>query len=136
MPERPTPEELRRFRRPVLVVEDEGAVADLVAAVLEADGLEVVKTYNGREALDWMAAASDAFPSVVLLDIKMPVMDGREFARRFVERWDSIAPLVIMTAYTDAEKIAGELGAAAWLGKPFDISTLSNTVRTQLLAAR
>lgn len=128
-PELPSEAALRTYRRPILVVEDEGAVADLVAAVLEADGLEVVKTTNGQEALEWMDRAREVFPAVVLLDIKMPVMDGREFARRFVARWDSLAPIIVMTAYNDAAGIAEELGAAAWIGKPFDIAELSEKVR-------
>lgn len=117
---------------PVLVVEDERGVADLVATVLESDGLAVVTAENGRAALDWLEAARANFPALVLLDIKMPVMDGREFARRFKERWGATAPIVVMTAYDDAERIASEIGAAGWLGKPFDIRALSDTVRRSL----
>lgn len=132
----PIAEKLSGYRRPVLVVEDEPAVADLVAAILEGDGYEVVKTHNGREALDWLAGAKDEFPSLVLLDIKMPVMDGREFARQFRARWDSVVPIVVMTAYNDAEAIAGEIGAAGWIGKPFDIGALSAAVRDRIPASR
>lgn len=128
----PSAEKLRGNRRPVLVVEDEPAVADLVAAVLEGDGYTVVKTHNGREALDWLTGATDEFPALVLLDIKMPVMDGREFARQFESRWNSMAPIVIMTAYGDAAAIAVEIGAVGWIGKPFDIRALSAAVREQI----
>lgn len=128
----PSAEELRGYRRPVLIVDDEPAVADLVAAILEGDGLEVVKARNGREALDWLDQAKGAFPSLVLLDIKMPVMDGREFARQFAARWRSIAPIMVMTAYDDAAAIADEIGATGWIGKPFDIRALSEAVRQRV----
>ncbi|MBL8112022.1 MAG: response regulator [Acidobacteria bacterium] len=91
---------LRRHHRaetgPVLVVEDDAAARQSMRRVLELEGCRVVEAFNGREGLEMLEAER---PSLVLLDLMMPEMDGFEFsdAVRRHPRWCSI-PIVIVTA--------------------------------------
>ncbi len=114
----------------VLVLDDDPDLLDLVAMVLEMEHFEVRCAKNGTEGLASVAAAGP--PDLVLLDLKMPVMDGWEFARRFRARYGEAAPIVVLTAADDARKRAAEVRPAAWLSKPFDIDVLINTVQRQL----
>ncbi len=85
-----------RLAGPVLVVDDDAAVRDLVRVTLEKEGVEVDTAENGRLALDYLA---QALPRLILLDLMMPVMDGFEFLETLKSRpeWASI-PVVVVTA--------------------------------------
>ncbi len=108
-------------KRPVLLVEDDFDLMGMVEMLLSGDGYRVVTAANGREALDRVA---QEMPGLILLDMKMPVMNGWEFAREFRARYDRQAPIVVLTAAEDARKRAEEIGAEGYLGKPFDIDDL------------
>ncbi len=109
----------------VLVVEDDPDVVTLVALVLEDSGYQVETAANGLEALH---SVGRSLPNLILLDMKMPVMNGWEFAEAFYERHDHRAPIVVLTAADDAKRRAGEIGANGWLGKPFSLEALLTTV--------
>lgn len=109
----------------VLVVEDDPDLAALEADVLAERGHEVEVASNGREALDAVARAK---PDLIVLDMKMPVMGGREFAEEYRRREPHTAPIVVVTAADDAQKRAAEVGASAWIGKPFDPEALVDKV--------
>ena len=109
----------------VLVVDDDQDLLTLVAMVLEGEGYKVLTATDGREGLD---AIERSMPDLILLDMKMPIMNGWEFAKEFKSKYDAKAPIVVITAYTDAKKRAEEIGAAGWIGKPFDLDTLVNVV--------
>jgi CheY-like chemotaxis protein len=89
---------LRKYRRdlPVLVVDDDAGVRQLLRRMLEPDGYTVVEADNGRVALEELRRLT---PSVVLLDLMMPEMDGFEFVAEFRahESWRAI-PVVVITA--------------------------------------
>jgi GAF domain-containing protein/CheY-like chemotaxis protein len=89
---------LRKYRRdlPVLVVDDDAVLRQLLRRMLEPEGFTVVEAENGRVALERLREIS---PSVVLLDLMMPEMDGFEFAAEFRrhEAWRAI-PIVVITA--------------------------------------
>ena len=97
---------------PVLVVEDDPAVQALTQRTIERLGLQAVVAGNGREALDWLA--DHPTPSLILLDLLMPVMDGFEFLRRLREQpdWGRI-PVVVLTAKTLTETEQAELAETA-----------------------
>lgn len=116
-----------RAARRVLFVDDDQDLRELVAAFLRSEGHDVATAAEGREALDLVARA---MPDVILLDMRMPVMDGREFAARFHERHGPAAPIVVITASEDARARAEEIGAAAWLSKPFELDALLAAVIT------
>jgi CheY-like chemotaxis protein len=109
----------------VLVVEDDPDLAALEADVLAERGHDVEVANNGREALDAVARHK---PDLILLDMKMPVMGGREFAEEYRRREPHTAPIVVVTAADDAQRRAAEVGASAWLGKPFDPEALLEKV--------
>jgi two-component system chemotaxis response regulator CheY len=107
--------------RQILVVDDDESIRDLVMMALAAEGYEVVSALNGVAALDWLAASR---PAVILLDMRMPIMNGWEFARAYAQLPGPRAPLVIMSAARDAAGYAVEVKADACLAKPFDLEDL------------
>lgn len=108
----------------LLVVDDELSILEALQDVLSLEGYEVRTAYNGVEGLKRL---SEARPDLVLLDLMMPVMDGREMMRRMREdpQLEDI-PVVIMSAgrISDDERNA----ACATLPKPFDLDHLLETV--------
>ena len=97
---------------PVLVVEDDLAVQALTARTIERVGLRAVIAVNGQEALDWLER--NPAPSLILLDLLMPVMDGFEFLRCVRERpeWCRI-PVIVLTAKTLTQAEHSMLAEAA-----------------------
>lgn len=111
----------------VLVVDDEPTIAETLGLVLESDGYRCVVANDGQEALDVLPAVA---PAVILLDVMMPVLDGREFLRRLRadERWRHV-PVIVMTA---APSLAGNDALdrhEAFFVKPFDLDRLLSEVR-------
>lgn len=109
---------------PVLVVDDDPAIREAVRDVLEAAGLRVALARDGAEALERVLTEP---PSLVLLDMRMPVMDGWHFARALRERQLNL-PVVVMTAAADARRWAEEIGALDFVPKPFAVSELVSAV--------
>src|SRR3954464_3541882 len=99
---------------PILVVDDDDAIRAVVREVLEDDGYAVCEATNGLEALD---AIDRQRPSLVLLDMRMPVMDGWAFAAELRERGIHV-PIAVMTAAHNAQQWCDEIGGDACLAKP------------------
>lgn len=97
----------------------------LLVLMLEDRGHHVLAASDGREGLDVLLREK---PDVILLDMKMPVMDGWEFARRYRASHTDPSPIVVMTAAEDPRQRAEEVGAAGWLGKPVELDLLYDTV--------
>jgi CheY-like chemotaxis protein len=112
--------------RPILVVDDEEPVRRLLVWLLTAEGYAVLEAPNGAVAL---ARVGQAAPSLILLDMRMPVIDGWEFARRYRARPGPVAPGVCVTAAVDAAARGAQIGAVATLSKPFDLDELLAVVR-------
>ncbi len=115
----------------VLIVEDDDGIRDLVDLVLSSAGYEILTASDGAAALQVIGTVR---PDLVLLDMRMPVMDGWTFARELRARHGHRIPVVVVTAAEDVRLRAREVDADAWLGKPFDVDTLLATVGR--LAAR
>jgi CheY-like chemotaxis protein len=111
----------------VLIVEDDLDLRESIAEVLEDNEYRPVGAANGKEAFERLRGKPER-PCVILLDIMMPVMDGRQF--RAIQREDpelGTIPVVVMTAHVDHEA-RRSLGADAFLEKPVHIDTLLATV--------
>ncbi|HEV2249723.1 MAG TPA: EAL domain-containing protein [Candidatus Limnocylindria bacterium] len=106
--------------RHVLVADDEPAIVEMIRDILEDSGFRVVTASNGSEAL---RLVEEAEPQVVLLDMNMPVLDGEGFIAAVRERGLRI-PIVVMTAGSSAKRWAAQLGADAYLSKPFELASL------------
>lgn len=109
----------------ILVVEDDDLIRELVNLVLSGAGYEVMTATDGAAALQ---AIEGAQPDLVLLDMRMPGMDGWEFARRYRAQPEPHAPIVVLTAARDAAARAAEIQANGYLGKPFDVNELLSLV--------
>ena len=109
----------------VLIVEDDPDLLSLVAMILRDAGYDVAAAEDGLQAL---ASIEERMPGVILLDMRMPVMNGWEFAREYRARFARAAPIVVVTAAEDARARAQEIGADAWLEKPFDLDDVVRTV--------
>ena len=109
---------------PILIVDDDPSILTTVCEILDLEGYPVETATNGAEALE---AVERARPSLVLLDMRMPVCNGWEFARVLKERGVKL-PIVVMTAAQDARHWAEEIGADAYLPKPFELPDLLNAV--------
>jgi CheY-like chemotaxis protein len=108
----------------VLVVDDEPDIRATVTAMLESEGYDVVQATNGAEALRAMELEP---PDIVLLDMRMPVLDGWGFAAELRRRGHEV-PIVVMTAARDAAHWASEIAASAFVAKPFGFDDLINAV--------
>jgi CheY-like chemotaxis protein len=117
--------------RSVLVVDDEPAILKLVSAMLSGEGFAVETAANGQEALTKL---HDHVPDAIVLDLRMPVMSGREFLTMWRQTApDPRIPVIAISAH-EPQATAEELGVQAFLPKPFAMSALVNTV-DRLLAA-
>jgi two-component system, chemotaxis family, chemotaxis protein CheY len=113
----------------VLVVDDDPTILATVADVLDLEGYPVLTAGNGQEALDALDRTERARrPRLVLLDMRMPVLDGWGFVRALRERRLSL-PVVVMTAAADARRWAREIEAQAVLPKPFELDDLIDAVK-------
>ena len=109
---------------PILVVDDDPSIRATVSEILELEGYPVETAADGAEALQ---AVERVRPALVLLDMRMPVLDGWGFARALRERGVEL-PIVVMTAAQNARTWAAEIRAAGYLAKPFDLLDLLTTV--------
>jgi len=112
---------------PILLVDDDPDTRTLMTMMLEHAGLQVVTAMNGMEAFNVARARR---PSLILLDLMMPVMSGEEFRNAQLAN-DEIhhIPVVVVSARHDARSIARRMKAAACLAKPIDFEELTATVR-------
>jgi two-component system chemotaxis response regulator CheY len=108
----------------VLVVDDDPAILTTVSEILQFEGYAVRTATNGAEAL---RLVEHARPWAILLDMRMPVMDGWGFARALRTRGIDV-PIVVMTAAADSRRWAEEIGAAGHVPKPFELLDLVGAV--------
>jgi CheY-like chemotaxis protein len=111
-------------RRSVLVVEDDEDIRAAIAEILEGEGYDVVIAANGSEALEELQHMRR--PSLILLDLMMPVMNGHEFLARIREtpRLQGVPVLVLTAVSTEAPP-----GARGLLRKPFIVEELLDAVQ-------
>jgi len=109
---------------PILLVDDDQAVLDAERQILVERGHRVVVAHDGAEAMRAIGAES---PSVIVLDIQMPGVDGPAFARELRQALKHV-PLVVLTGSPDPKREADRCNAEAYLQKPFDAEQLVATI--------
>jgi len=108
---------------PVLIVEDDADLRDMMAQLLSLEGFQTATVANGREALEYLRHG--AIPDLILLDLMMPVMDGWEF--RAVQMRDPMLaaiPVMVITADASARSRANSLGVQGYMTKPIQFPQL------------
>ena len=117
----------------ILVVDDEPKVARLARDYLEKNGFRVLTAGDGQSAL---AAARREKPDLVILDLMLPQMDGREVCR--ILRRESDVPIIMLTALSEEiDQVTGlEIGADDYITKPFSVRMLVARVRALLRRTR
>jgi DNA-binding response OmpR family regulator len=110
------------------VVDDDPAILATVCEALDLEGFPVVTASNGEEALD---AVERDKPSLVLLDMRMPVLDGWGFMHAVRERGWTLR-VVVMTAGVDALRWGRDIGANGVLAKPFELDELMGAIELGL----
>ena len=114
----------------VLLVEDDDPVRAGIARTLRAAGYDVVEAANGQQAVSVLEAEGERV-QLILSDVAMPRMDGRQLAAIAHERWPSI-PLVLMSGFADPELLGKHVPCVAVLQKPFAPHLLNSTIRQAL----
>jgi DNA-binding response OmpR family regulator len=113
----------------VLVIDDEDSIQKLLNAALERDGYRIV---GARDAAEGLIAFEREHPDVILLDVMLPDLSGREVCRRI--RASSAVPIIMLSALDEeVDKVVGlELGADDYITKPFGMRELRSRVRAVL----
>ena len=116
-------------KKRILVVEDEAELVKAMQVRLGASGYDVLVAYDGREGLD---VASKEKPDLIVLDLLLPKMDGYKVCGLLKKdaRYAKI-PIVILTAKAQEEdrKLSEELGAEAYITKPFDYQMILSKIK-------
>ena len=113
----------------ILVVDDDESIRQIVRLCLSDEGYCVQEAENGLSAL---SSVTQHAPGLILLDLRMPVMDGWEFVRRYRLMPGPHAPIVAFVAALNTSQECEGIDAAGVLNKPFDLDDLVAAVRAQL----
>lgn len=118
------------MKKLILVVDDEKDIVEIVCEILQEAGFETEEAYDGQQALEAIALKR---PDGVVLDIKMPVIDGLEVVRRLRQNPQHYSmPVVVLTATQVIEEMKEKfekLRVSSWLSKPFEPEVLVAAVR-------
>jgi DNA-binding response OmpR family regulator len=114
----------------VLIVDDEKGVRDLLHSFLKAKGYQTIMASSGEEAIKLAKSES---PNAILLDVKMPGIDGVETCRRLrAEEQTRYIPVIMVTAFGTTETEATDAGADDFINKPFNLTDLAVRVESLL----
>jgi CheY-like chemotaxis protein len=115
----------------ILVVDDDEDIRESLIAYLEDNGYRPIGAVNGRHALD-LLSDPDLRPSLIVLDLMMPVMDGRAFREAQLQSpLLSNIPVILISAYDSAVGLAKSLGIGACLLKPIDPDLFLRFIKEQ-----
>jgi DNA-binding response OmpR family regulator len=116
-----------RLARPILVVEDDPDLSLLLATALELDGQRVITADNGLEAFNLARLHN---PSLIVLDLMLPIMSGEEFrSAQLADMTIDSIPVLVVSARHDARSAASRMGAVGCLMKPVDVGAFSALVK-------
>jgi len=112
----------------VLVIEDNAEIREVLEEMIRADGTVVESAADGAQG--WARVGREPTPCLILLDLKMPVMDGVEFLKlRNADPEIARIPVIMLTGSAELEEREQELHFQGFVKKPFDPDALSRLVR-------
>ena len=114
----------------IFVIEDDPGISFVLSELLEGEGFKVQVAENGVVALELLQ--KHGVPSLILLDMIMPKMNGWEFAKEFTEKYDHLCPIIVMTAAADAKQRAKDINAVDLIEKPFDFDQFLATIKKHI----
>ena len=117
------------FHPRVLVIDDDDELAEVLRQALRESGYAVATVRHGAAALDLIGQIQ---PDLILLDLRMPIMDGWSFVTQYRRIGKSAGRIVLVSGHPDVREISQRLGADAYVGKPFELTQLLSTVEQQL----
>lgn len=119
-----------RIKNKILVVDDEQGILDLFKKALSKEGCIVATALNGQDAIKMV---KDEDPDLVILDIKMPGMDGLE-TLRYIKKMNKKIIILMLTAYgtLDSAKEALKLGAHDYITKPFKLDYIKEVIKENI----
>lgn len=114
----------------ILVADDEQEIRDLLGSFLKSQGYEVVLASDGNQALQ---LAEKENPDAMILDVRMPGLDGLEVCKRLKEHEQTrLIPVIFITGFEDNKMEALNIGGDDFVNKPFDMAEISIRVRSVL----
>lgn len=114
----------------ILVADDEQEIRDLLGSFLKSQGYEVVLASDGNQALQ---LAEKENPDAMILDVRMPGLDGLEVCKRLKEHEQTrLIPVIFITGFEDNKMEAFNIGGDDFVNKPFDMAEISIRVRSVL----
>ena len=116
----------------IAIIDDEREIVDAISSFLEVRNYEVCSAYGGRSGLELIRTET---PDLVILDIMMPDMDGRDMLIELKKDvYTKSIPVIILSAKSDSfdEKLGLDLGASAYETKPFKLKSLTNKIKHTL----
>jgi two-component system response regulator (stage 0 sporulation protein F) len=118
------------MNKKILIVDDQYGIRILLTEILQKDGYDLYQAGSGLQAL---AIIKENLPDLVVLDMKIPGMDGLEILKRLKE-YNSAIKVIMMTAYGELDLInkAISLGAITHFSKPFDIDEVRAAIKQEL----
>lgn len=105
----------------VLIVEDDDSIQEFMSIALGEEGYAIASASQGKEALD---AVLQFCLDVILLDLRMPLMDGQSFVKAYRQLFNHTVPIIVISALRDAHEIARQMNATDVLTKPFELNEL------------
>lgn len=116
----------------ILIVDDENDLRDLLAELLAADGHDVRTAHDGEDGLRCLG---EGLPDAILLDLDMPILDGRGMAYRMLSHnaGQEKIPILLLSGYADVARVARELGTPYCLVKPVSPALLQQTLARVLV---
>jgi DNA-binding response OmpR family regulator len=125
-----------KARKKVLIADDDGRIHDLLNQVLRGDMFDIIHAYDGQETLE---VAEDELPDLIVLDIMMPLIDGRDICRQLKRDPETECMKVMMLSGRDEQhdRILGlQLGADDYVAKPASVHYVARRIRHLLQEQR
>jgi CheY-like chemotaxis protein len=105
----------------VLVIEDEESLREVIEVLVTIEGCEVKSAADGIQALEILREWE---PDLILLDLYMPGMSGREFVESYRAGPGPHAPIIVLSGTSESPRDLEEMGCAGWIAKPFNVDDL------------